>query len=520
MRRVYVGTGAAEKAVKIYVPVLKKKPVHIDTSVTADNIMGLFGVVSGTWEFVGNGAEFSANNIGVVSSAASTELTALMQMHSISFAWLINAEDPYDRFTVAVNGDTVLDVTGVQSGTWSGSLNQGDKITFIYTKDVYGDAEGEYAIWKDMVCTVDSSEEFVDEYKARRVLKGYVGDENGEARLCFGKRTVSYNGVVANVVRVIQQTAAENKAAVLFSGGCRKWSEEEEYEKVNAFDSRLTKVDAASLPYATYDHSGATAGDGDYAVFAGGRGGNEKSVCAYDEHLTQSILTSLYAGCFGMTSASFNGCAVFAGGLNVFAVEDSEYVQYFDENLSFHHTTLSVGRRGMVSAEVGGKLLLGGGYNPGSSNKATAAVDVFDENFTRTTTELSAGRYRHTGGAVDGYALFVGGYTDMGEIMTRVDAFDEDLTRCERESIFAIPQVNGTLKAKTIHGMLLVTNGTNMEVWDDTLTALDAGDAEVPRLYGFDVGVINDYMLISCGNKEAGRDSSDVEPRIISYKVK
>lgn len=517
----YTEVTADKQVRKIYVPVLNKKPVRETIAVAGDNIAGLFGVVNGTWGFIGRGAEFSANNIGVVSSAASTELTALMQMYSVSFDWLINAEDPYDRFTIAVNGTSVLDVTGVQSGSWSGSLNQGDKITFTYTKDVYGDAVGEYAIWKDMACVVDSTENFIDEYKARRVLKGYVGDDNGEAQLFFGKKDVSCLGAIANVSRKVRQAGAENKAAVLFSGGYRGWVDEPEVDDVIAFDSRLTRIDATSLPYETYFHGGATAGDGDFAVFAGGYYG-ATSACAYDEHLTQTILTSLSTGSYSMTPASFNGCAVFAGGIYKSGGGESGYVQYYDASLTFGRTQMSLSRRGLASAEVGGKLLLGGGMYSGSSSYLyRTAVDVFDENFTRTETELSVGRYSLAGGSMDGYALFLGGIADGNEIVKRVDAFDEDLTRYRRETLFAMRSSSGVLKAKTIDGMLLVTNGLNMEVWDDTLTALNAGDSTAPKLTGFDVGVIGDYMLISCGSiSGGGYEMSDVESYIEAYKVK
>lgn len=131
---------------KAYVGVVTDVPIYEEkdgtVNITADNLADFFSVENGKYCFAWNGSGWVSNNGGVASSSATTVLTALRDLPSLSFGYYYSSEKGYDKFTLKVGGTTVeAGASGSKTNkTWSGSLAKGKTIELTYTKDSSGDS--------------------------------------------------------------------------------------------------------------------------------------------------------------------------------------------------------------------------------------------------------------------------------------------------------------------------------------------------------------------------------------------
>ena len=123
-------------------------------AITASNISEYFTVTNNSYCFAGNGSTFTTNNGGADGSTAKTVLTALFDM-TVSFAYSYSSEANYDKFTLTVGGTTVENAVSGTTTTkkYSGSINAGTSITFIYTKDSSQSKNDDQCTFSDMSVT-------------------------------------------------------------------------------------------------------------------------------------------------------------------------------------------------------------------------------------------------------------------------------------------------------------------------------------------------------------------------------
>lgn len=135
------------------------------------NLSTYFTVSNGSYFFSFSENGFAANNLGVDSSIATTTLTAIVDMRSVSFSYAYETETRYDKFTISVGTTTALNaVSGSSSGTWTGSLQAGQSIVLTYSKDTSKSVDGEVAEIYDL--TIDTGQQT---YVSRNVIKIYAG---------------------------------------------------------------------------------------------------------------------------------------------------------------------------------------------------------------------------------------------------------------------------------------------------------------------------------------------------------
>ena len=164
--------------------------------------------------YVGSGKSFTLSNgstaglrcepgnIGISSSNAALTLTAKRNLTNVKVKGQYYTEANFDKITLTVKGTSVLSaVSGDQSYTtfWTGSLTSGQQIYIYYEKDGSVNNSNETNTYFEISCddyTVTTEEEVITGYEqkevARNILKGYIGDENGKARLFFGN-TSAFN---------------------------------------------------------------------------------------------------------------------------------------------------------------------------------------------------------------------------------------------------------------------------------------------------------------------------------------
>lgn len=315
---------------------------------------------------------------------------------------------------------------------------------------------------------------------ARRVVKGYIGDENGVASLFYSGGEVEYYGRAQDLSAArTKGAAASNRSYAVYGGGLGAPSAVDAYGRtltrvsaeplaegryslaaaavgdvllfaggrndggasgsVEGYDSDLSKVSCEGLSRARYDLAGAS--NGSFALFAGGTNEDQENfrlVQSYDSSLTRGSAESLDTYKWGMVGVSAEGLAVFAGGsTNQGESYGDTLMEAYDSSLT--RTTADIGRvfiRGAGTCHGELILLAGGRSGAWSSNMGRkAAVQAFDKSLTLLGTyELSDARDELAGASVEGYALFAGGenLTDDGVVPRwgkTVNIFDESMTR-------------------------------------------------------------------------------------------
>lgn len=118
--------------------------------ITPDTISQYFIVANSSYYFAGSGSTFTSNNTNVNSSTAKTTLIAKYDM-TISFDYSVASEANYDELTITAAGTSVCtDLSGVNSGSYTGTIKMNQSITFSYTKDGSQSSNGDVATFSNM----------------------------------------------------------------------------------------------------------------------------------------------------------------------------------------------------------------------------------------------------------------------------------------------------------------------------------------------------------------------------------
>lgn len=175
---------------------------------------------------------------------------------------------------------------------------------------------------------------------------------------------------------------------------------------VDAYDTSLTRTVPTALSGARFELAAAAVGS--YALFAGGLNSSGSAVTyidVYDTSLTKTIQYTLTKRA-RLAATSVSGYALFGGGISSGVLAT---VEAYDESLTETVLTgLSVARQYLAATSVGNYALFGGGADASLSDLTT--VDAYDASLTRTTpTELSTARGFLAATTIGDYALFGGG---------------------------------------------------------------------------------------------------------------
>lgn len=242
---------------------------------------------------------------------------------------------------------------------------------------------------------------------ARKVKKAYIG-VNGQAR----KVKKAYVGVggVAKLINV-------GKGQLSFYGS--SLNNNGSGFKVPSFFGDYPFIECA------------TASNGNYALYAGGRRPSYNSyywndVYAYDKNLTVTSAARLKQSVTNNTGVSFGKYAVIAGGYDQDKTNEARYVQAveaYDQSLTkISADDLSMGSNGLRGAATDQIFILGGGRG------GTTWANAYDSSLTRIgNVRLAANRVDHYAVANKTHIMFVGGES-YGTGSYSVEFIDNSLT--------------------------------------------------------------------------------------------
>ena len=473
----------AHKVKNIYVGVSTTVPIYEtvkeQVTMTPDNISTYFEVTNSAYYFAGSGNVFTANNLGVNGSTATTLLKLKQDVTNLSFQYQYVTEANYDKFTIKKGSNTIVSAA---SGTYgpmtfnAGDITAGTTLTFSYTKDGSQSASGETALFQNLKFSVETTTQTGTETKsiARKIKKAYVG-VGGVARPCWGGGELTpYGNITGLSLARTRLAAATIGNYALFGGGydtSRTYvSNVDAYDKsltrttptslstgradlgatavgdyalfgggftsgtavtnvVNAYDTSLTRTSARTFTLARGKLAATTLGD--YALFGGGA--TSKTVVtnvvnAYDTSLTRTSAMALGSDGKELAATTVGDYALFGGGSGsstyskVVTVYDTSLTRVTTSSLDLFDTAVSC----LAATTVGDYALFAGGYN---DSDIISDINAYDKSLTRTTpTSLSTGRYYLAATSIGEYAIFAGGYTGS-DVNARVDIYDSFLTR-------------------------------------------------------------------------------------------
>ena len=348
---------------------------------------------------------------------------------------------------------------------------------------------------------------------ARRIKKAYIGI-GGVARPCFSGGELEYYGTITALSTAISRLAATTVGNYALFGGGHKHSLTTVTMRsaVDAYDRSLTRTSATSLSTGREGLAATTVGN--YALFGGG-GKNDSAgnitavynkVDAYDTSLTRTSPTALSTSLVDLAATTVGNYALFGGGQNANYTNYSVVAAYNASLTKTAPTGLATPTRALAATSVGNYALFGGGYNKstvtaydasltrttatalsearqglaattvgnyalfGGGGGLSSVVDAYDASLTRTIpSSLSVGRWRLAATTVGDYALFGGGYKSTGD--SAVDAYDRSLTKTTPTALSA---ARGQLAATTIGSYALFGGGTSGSNFFATVDAYTA----------------------------------------------
>ena len=271
----------------IYVGINEEVPVYnisVDTTLTtSDQISQYFTIANGTGNnsfSLVNGYYYSQNYSH--GTTATITLTA-KQDCSLTFDYGVSSEPQYDKLTIKVANQTIADISGEATGSWSGDIQVGQAVNFTYSKD-NSQTDGD-----DM---------------------GYVGNFHITIKTLVGTETKSFARAIRKMYIGVDGLARKVKKAYVGIGGLAMPF----YQK----GGTLTKVSATAYDSsvdARYNLAATTVGN--CAMFGGGLSYYSpyysSNVVCFSPTLTRTV-TSLSAGRHSLGATTVGNYAVFAGG--------------------------------------------------------------------------------------------------------------------------------------------------------------------------------------------------------------
>ena len=271
---------------------------------------------------------------------------------------------------------------------------------------------------------------------ARKIKSAYIGDPNGVARLCWHIDPIAkLNDMTISPSPWICATPLNENAYFVQS------TLSTTIRKVGKINPSFT-ITSSSFDYT--DEPQLSTAVGNYIIFGGGysSGGPgiatpSKNVYAFNSSLTKTSITALTSGRYDSTLITFNGHAIFAGGLGTsmaIGIDDpNTTLELYNSSL-----TKTINRTGYPAWKGGGGVLddyaifIGGRmrYSEDGSNYLGPykRAYAFDKNFTRTTlTDLNEKRANHIVVNIGKeYVIAHGGSQDP---YSDIEGFDKSLTK-------------------------------------------------------------------------------------------
>ena len=430
----------AHKVKNIYVGVTTDVPIYEtvkkQVTMTPDNISTYFEVTNSAYYFTGSGNVFTANNLGVDSSTATTVLKLKQDVTNLSFQYQYVTEANYDKFTIKKGSNTIVSAA---SGTYGpmtfngGDITAGTTLTFSYTKDGSQSASGETALFQNLKFSVETTTQTGTETKsiARKIKKAYVG-VGGVARPCWGGGELTSYGNITGLSLARNELAATTIGDYALFGGGRDTSGTC-VSTVNAYDTSLTRTTPTTLSTGRRGLAAATVGD--YALFGGGYTSGTtttNAVNAYNTSLTRTTPSTFNLARSYLAATTVGNYALFGGG-HTGSIATTGSVNAYDTSLTrTSATALSDSRKELAATTVGNYALFGGGSG---SSTYSSLVNAYDTSLTRSlATSFDTAVSCLAATTVGNYALFAGGYNDS-DIISDINAYDTSLTRTTATSL-------------------------------------------------------------------------------------
>lgn len=509
-----VSDPVAHKVKNIYVGVPTTVPIYSISrqyiTISGANITDFFEVTNRTYYFDGSDTVFTANNLGVNSTKATTTLKLKQDVTNLSFQYKYITEADYDKFTIKVGSTTVLNaVSGTNMATYNaGDLTAGTILMFSYGKDSSKSASGEVVLFQNLTFTADVKTQIGSEVRplARNVKKAYVG-VGGVAKLCYAlqQTPVPYNGTVTGLSLSAQQLAATTLDNYgIFAGGYGGSYR----NSVDVYDETLTSTQPSFLLTSAKAQLAATT-VGNYALFGGGSDTNTTysyNVEGYDTNLTLYKPDSFYTARTLLAATTVGEYALFGGGYG--AEGNVNAVDSFNRSLTgIVANPLVYARNSLAATTVGNHALFGGGIYTEYISVQRDMVNVYNSDLTSTTAaSLSAARSCLAATTVGNYALFGGGITASGKSDV-VDAYSSSLTKT---TVTPLTMVRGYLAATTLGDYAIFAGGyddsdvsNRVDIYDSSLTRLNYNYLTVARSH-LAATTLGNYALFGGGGNVNG----------------
>lgn len=514
-------------AKKIYVGVDTEVPVYegSEITLTSDTLLEqYFSVSRSDYSFyhTSNGY-FRSDNSGCYEeyydseydeyyesgTTAYIELTALADYSTVSFDYGVSSESGCDFFRIFKNNTGIVEISGEETGSWSGAIFKDDTISFSYSKDDSAD-EGEDQGWFNNF-KIGNKTQIGTEIKplAREVCHLYIGVENiarpiykayvgvgGVARPFWhgGAGRVEYYGEITPLrLPLIHQGAASTTDYAFFGGGGTLGSSTVR-NSVYAYDNILTQFyDGLKLEKAVERPSAAAIDN--YVAFVGGENDGTSVFnhgTAFSNTLTQ--ITTL-AGIARRRSAGTNignHCMIFAGGSTYYSTDagQSATTYVYSSNLTQSTITLPFSTVNAAATSIGDYAIVGGGGWYSSAIDSAAAIN---KDLTITSVNsLSAADDGWTAESTKTHAIFK-------LLGTQGDAYDKDLIHTQLTSLPAGSGVSSPLGDYALFG------ASQPVIFSPNLTTLVAPESTADRVSGFDDYIagaeVGKYALFAGGAK-------------------
>lgn len=535
-----------------YIGINTQVPIYSDTttefSITSDSLLhqcfmisylsnddyefvqsmwdGYFSWVNNNWGDEDDPDQDSNTSSGIL-------FTARIKMPSFSFDWRVSSEEGYDKLIITKNNIEIINASGEQASTWTGSLEIGDKIYACYTKDsssyggsdeaVFGKFRGTMLTQTVVGSTMKSVARNISNIYigidniARPVIKAYIGDATGKARPFWGYslKDIQLYGTITPLPDGKEQHAAgQNENFALFGGG--GWTVPKT-DSVYGYDKYLITHTAPSLFYEADQLSAASTKD--YVVFAGGQreyNGNDfdnNDTAAYSTELTRTYPTALQHGrTWPLATNIKNSYMIFYGGTtrNSNSIQYYSTIDIYDSNLT--HTYLN----GDYDYDEYGAAAWVGNYAlfaPGIHSFSDQVVSAIDINLTiqSNIAPLSVDRYMLPGSHLNHYAIFSGGEVSSSTSSSghtpvyNADAYDSNLTKIIAPNCTAHGGGSDNWGIASIDWAALFYSRGVLDIYDDDLTFMigpvpDFSDWGPTPYVGAKGAVIDKYVLFGGGS--------------------
>lgn len=278
---------------------------------------------------------------------------------------------------------------------------------------------------------------------AQKVYKGYIG-VNNVARLFFPSPDIE--PVIRSYMPKLSMARGQMAVAVtgeyaIFAGGSVSNSAGGT-NVVDAISSSLVAYVPTPLQLNVFRPGGASTGNNDYAIIAGGSTGSvsmSDAVEAYNAGLVKYTIGGLRQRKRSMSVTSFGGYAMFAGGLIEPENSTSTVDVYSNSLVRTALQDLSTARNAGSGVVAGAYALFGGGM---TSYVNTNVVDAYNSSLVRlTVTPLAATGYFIGTSKLGSYGVFAGG---TGDRISTIDIYNASLVRSNQYLYTPRSGVSGT----------------------------------------------------------------------------